>query len=155
MDDPAFPTRAGTRCTKDNVRSRVVATVVKRANEIRSGRHQPPIHHHVTPHTLRRTYATYMLAAGHDVPYVQHQLGHVDPTVTLAIYTQLLRRSDREQLRRELRAFIDTPILEQPRTMPAAAQRSAHDVRSATPPTSPIDGLKRIEKAGKGRAARL
>jgi integrase len=52
-----------------------------------------------------------MLAAGHDVPYVQDQLGHANPTTTLAIYAQLMRRADPEQLRQEVRAFLDTPLI--------------------------------------------
>jgi integrase len=151
MNDPAFPTRSGTRRTKDNVGSRVVATVVKRANEIRASRKQPPIHVHVTPHTFRRTYATYMLAAGHDVPYVQHQLGHVDPTITLAIYTQLMRRADREELRQELRDFIETPVSEITPTTPVAGSRAVSADGPVTQTPGPIDGLRRIEKAGKGR----
>jgi integrase len=110
MDEPAFPSRTGNRRSKDNVRLRIVAPVVRRANEIRTGRGQPPIHLHVTPHTFRRTYITYMLAAGHDIPYVQAQVGHADPTVTLAVYAQLIRRPDRDEMRRELRAFLETPV---------------------------------------------
>jgi integrase len=155
MDDPAFPTRSGTRRTKDNVRSRVVATVVERANEIRASRKQPPIHVHVTPHTFRRTYAIYMLAAGHDVPYVQHQLGHLDPTITLAIYTQLMRRADREQLRQELRSFIDTPVSEIASTTSAASSLALSAKSPVTHTPAPIDGLRRIEKAGKGRTVTL
>jgi integrase len=91
LDAPAFPTRTGNRRSKDNVRLRIVDPVVAHANEIRASRKQPPIHVHVTPHTFRRTYITYMPAAGHDIPYVQSQVGHLDPTVTLAVYAQLIR----------------------------------------------------------------
>jgi integrase len=155
MDDPAFPTRTGTRRTKDNVGSRVVATVVKRANEIRASRKQPPIHVHVTPHTFRRTYATYMLAAGHDVPYVQHQLGDVDPTITLSIYTQLMRRADREQLRQELRSFIDTPVAKAASTTSPATGLVPDTTGPGSLTPAPIDGLRRIEKAEKGRTTAL
>jgi len=59
----------------------------------RAERDQAPIVAHVTPHTLRRTYITFMLAAGFDVPYVQDQVGHADPTTTLAIYARVIRRA--------------------------------------------------------------
>jgi integrase len=36
-----------------------------------------------TPHTLRRTYISLLLAAGCDPAYVQHQVGHTDPSLTL------------------------------------------------------------------------
>jgi hypothetical protein len=47
-----------------------------------------------------------MLAAGFDVPYVQDQVGHADPTTTLAIYARVIRRADRDALRAELRALL-------------------------------------------------
>jgi integrase len=34
----------------------------------------PPICAHVMPHTFRRTYITFMLAAGFDLPYGQDRL---------------------------------------------------------------------------------
>jgi len=103
---PAFPTRTGNRRNKDNVRLRVIAPVVSRANEMRAAQDRPPIRAHVTPHTFRRTYITYMIAAGYDLPYVQAQVGHADPAVTLAIYAQVMRRADRDQLRAEIRGLL-------------------------------------------------
>jgi integrase len=47
-----------------------------------------------------------MLAAGFDVPYVQDQLGHADPTMTLAVYARVIRRADRDALRAELRELL-------------------------------------------------
>jgi hypothetical protein len=38
-----------------------------------------------------------MLEAGAPVPYVQGQVGHEDPTTTLAIYAQVLKRQDRRR----------------------------------------------------------
>ena len=106
MDSPAFPTATGSRRDRNNVASRVIAPALKRANLLRAEREQPPIVAHVTPHTLRRTYITVMLAAGFDVPYSQDQVGHADPTTTLAIYARVIRRADRDALRSELRALL-------------------------------------------------
>jgi hypothetical protein len=106
MNAPAFPTRTGRRRDKDNVRERVIRRVVDRANGLRAGRDEPPILAHVTPHTLRRTYINFMLAAGFDLPYVQEQVGHRDPSTTLKIYAQVIRRPDRDQLRAETRALL-------------------------------------------------
>ena len=103
---PAFPTRTGCRRNKDNVRLRILAPAVARANAVRAQRGEPPIRAHVTPHTLRRTYITFMIAAGYDLPYVQAQVGHSDPAVTLAVYAQVMRRRDRDQLRSEIRALL-------------------------------------------------
>jgi integrase len=103
---PAFPTRNGTRRNKDNVRLRVIAPVVSRANDLRAAEGRPAIRAHVTPHTFRRTYITYMIAAGYDLPYVQAQVGHDDPSVTLSIYARVMRRADREGLRAEIRELL-------------------------------------------------
>jgi integrase len=105
-DAPAFRTRTGNRRNKDNVRLRVITPVVSRANEIRAAEDRPPIRAHVTPHTFRRTYITYMIAAGYDLPYVQAQVGHADPAVTLAIYAQVMRRADRDELKAEIRDLL-------------------------------------------------
>jgi integrase len=113
MTDPFFPTRTGARRDRNNVLNRVVAPVVRRTNELRAERDQPPILMRVTPHTFRRTYITFMLAAGFDVPYVQDQVGHMNPNTTLAVYARVIRRQDRDALRAELRAlFGDDPTPE-------------------------------------------
>jgi integrase len=44
----------------------------------------------VTPHSLRRTFISLLLAAGADVPYVMAQAGHTDPKMTLGLYAQVI-----------------------------------------------------------------
>jgi len=95
--DPAFPTRTGGRRDKDNIRNRVVAPAVARANREREAEGLPEIGVAVTPHTLRRTYISLMLSAGAEVPYVQAQVGHSDAKVTLEIYAHVLKRRDRSR----------------------------------------------------------
>jgi integrase len=106
MDAPAFPTRVGSRRNRDNVLKRVVAPSLQRANELRAMRDEPPVRVHLTPHTFRRTYITFMIAAGFDPPYIQAQVGHLDATTTLAIYAQVIARPDRDQLRDGMRALL-------------------------------------------------
>jgi integrase len=135
---PAFPTSTGRHRDKDNVRERIVRRVVDRANELRLANDQPPILAHVTPHTLRRTYISFMLAAGFDLPYVQEQVGHRDPTTTLKIYAQVIRRPDRDQLRTDMRALLgeDRPTIalasETPMPAPATPDEKAGKGREAT-----------------------
>jgi integrase len=38
-----------------------------------------------------------MLSAGADIPYVQAQVGHRDPKLTLSIYALVVQRRDRRQ----------------------------------------------------------
>jgi integrase len=87
--EPAFPTRNGTRQHPDNIRARILAPIRERANEQRQAERLLPIGH-MTPHTPRRTFAS-MLAVC-DVPprRAMYLMGHTDPTLTLAVYQQVL-----------------------------------------------------------------
>jgi integrase len=106
ITDPLFQTLTGRRRDRNNVLRRVIGPAATRANAVRAERGDRPIHAHVTPHTLRRSYITFMLAAGFDLPYVQDQVGHRHPSTTLAIYAKVIRRPDRDVLRAEMRALL-------------------------------------------------
>jgi integrase len=96
-DEPAFPTRNAARRDRRNINRRVIAPAVRAANALRAERRQPALPGSITAHTFRRTFITLMLEAGAPVPYVQAQVGHEDPTTTLAIYAQVLKRRDRRR----------------------------------------------------------
>jgi integrase len=48
----------------------------------------------VTPHTLRRTYGTWLLYGGVPLPDVSKNLGHSSPTTTLTYYTKPTKEGD-------------------------------------------------------------
>jgi integrase len=97
LDQPAFPTRNGARRDGRNINRKVIAPAVRAGNALRAERRQPPLPESITAHTFRRTFITLMLEAGAPVPYVQAQVGHEDPTTTLEIYAQVLKRRDRRR----------------------------------------------------------
>ena len=56
-----------------------------------------PLPEGLTPHSLRRTFISLLLALGEEVPYVMRQVGHTDPKVTLSIYAQVMFRGEGER----------------------------------------------------------
>ena len=88
-DSLVFPTSAGKRDNPSNTRNRFLADAVEIANvKLEEDGHEPIAH--VTPHSLRRTFASLLLATGADVPYVMAQLGHEDPKMTLGVYAKVI-----------------------------------------------------------------
>lgn len=62
-----------------------------------------------SPHSLRHTYASQMLAHGADIAYVSKQLGHANPGITLSIYVHFIpgkKSSKRNALDREIASFL-------------------------------------------------
>jgi integrase len=105
LDDLLFPTARGGRRDKDNINKRVLKPVLKRADELLARRNQHPLPRGVTPHKLRHTFASILIALGRDPRYVMEQLGHTDPKFTLRIYAHVMRFSDDE--RERLKALIE------------------------------------------------
>ena len=87
--DFVFPTSEGRRDSPSNIRSRFLAKAVERANVALSEHGREPIVS-ATPHSLRRTFISLLLATGADVPYVMAQAGHTDPKMTLGVYAQVI-----------------------------------------------------------------
>jgi hypothetical protein len=66
----------------------------------------PPI----TPHSLRRTWATFCAMIGRDPKWVAAQIGHVNPKFTFSVYQQVAtRRYIDEQAVWTLMRFADEP----------------------------------------------
>ena len=104
-DDPVFPTGTGGRRDKDNLRNRILASAVKRADELLKARGAMPLPRGLTPHKLRHTFASILIATGEDPASVMGQLGHTDPKFTLRVYTHIMRRGKGE--RERLKALVE------------------------------------------------
>lgn len=104
-DDLVFPTVTGGRRDKDNLRERVLAQVFERANELLEERGRVPLPKGLTPHKLRHTYASVLIACGEDPISVMKQLGHTDPAFTLRVYSHMMSREPGERAR--LKALVN------------------------------------------------
>lgn len=120
---PIFPTRTGGTLNASNVRGRLLKETVNRVNERREKDGRMLLPEKVTPHTLRRTFASLALAAGRDSRWVMGQLGHTDARLTLNVYAQVMQRHRvDEALIWELMRFPDEP--EQRRLKPPNETRN-------------------------------
>ncbi len=106
-NDLVFPTSTGNLRDKDNLRNRVLAPALSRADRLLAERGHPPLPPGVTPHKLRHTFASLLVACGEDPASVMAQLGHTDPKFTLRVYAHLMRRDTGE--RERLHALVYGP----------------------------------------------
>ena len=103
--DPVFVTSSGKPRSRHNIRQDVVDAVVAHANRLVAERGLQPLPIGITPHKLRHTFASVLVAIGKDPTYVMQQLGHTDPAFTLRVYAHVMRRSEGE--RERLRALVE------------------------------------------------
>ncbi|HUO70465.1 MAG TPA: tyrosine-type recombinase/integrase [Solirubrobacteraceae bacterium] len=104
-NDPVFVTSTGRARSRDNLRHDVVDAVVAHANRLVEERGLQPLPLGITPHKLRHTFASILVAIGKDPTYVMQQLGHTDPAFTLRVYAHAMRRSEEE--RERLKALVE------------------------------------------------
>ena len=70
---------------------------MKRANETLASRDLPPLPANLTPHSLRRTFASTRNAIGETPPVVVAEMGHTSPDLALRVYAQAMRRDTDER----------------------------------------------------------
>jgi integrase len=92
--DLVFPTQAGSFDNRNNVRKRLLVKAIEAANPKLVELGIEPIAA-VSPHGLRRTFASLRCAVGDDVAYTAAQLGHEDAVFSLKTYTHAVKRRDR------------------------------------------------------------
>ena len=97
-DAYVFGTAQGKRQNPSNVRSRVIAKAVERTNERLEDLGETSLPR-LTPHGLRRTFASLLYAIGETSPVVMAELGHTDPGLALSIYAAAMRRDEHENER--------------------------------------------------------
>ncbi len=87
--DLVFPNEAGNPIKQNNMCHRYFKPALKKAG---LGK--------VRFHDLRHTYASLLIEQGENIKYIQTQLGHSNPTVTLNVYAHLMRPYNQESARR-------------------------------------------------------
>lgn len=99
-----FPTKGGGAQNRHNIRQRVVLKSVERANVTLAEADLSLLPEGLSPHALRRSFISWLIAEGEDPAYVMEQAGHTDPSMTLGVYARAIRtgrRSLRSQRRNE------------------------------------------------------
>jgi integrase len=96
--EPVFTTRPingeSRRQSDANVR-RALKQTLARANVVLERAAIEPVSERVSPHSLRRTYASLRGALRDDPVYIAEQLGHEDPTFTFRVYQRSVKRRQR------------------------------------------------------------
>ena len=142
--DPVFVTRGYNggepkRQRPDNVRLRL-KTTIKRANPKLAKQGIAPISERVTPHSLRRTYASVRSALHDDPVYIAEQGGWADPTFPLTVYARAVKRRDRLS-EAHLKAFD--------RALEWAAMGSGGQNGSAADPRAEASGVEDSARASR------
>jgi integrase len=88
-EDYVFATATGKADTRSNIAKRL-KRAAERANQALAEHETPPIPSALSPHSLRRTFASLLYLRGENPVYVMHQMGHTDPKLALRIYTKVM-----------------------------------------------------------------
>jgi integrase len=83
--DLVFPNEAGNHINNKNMLRRNFRPALKAAG-------CPSIRFH----DLRHTYASLLIAQGENIKYIQNQLGHASPSITLNVYAHLMKPTNQE-----------------------------------------------------------
>jgi integrase len=87
-----FPTSNGKQFGASNIRRRVLDKAVERANERLAEVDDVPLPDGLTPHKLRHTFCSVLVALGVDPGAVMDQMGHTDAAFTMRVYRHGMRR---------------------------------------------------------------
>lgn len=85
------------RLAAPRLRAKAQDQLVEKANEKLIEADRVPLPPGLTPHKLRHTFASILVALGTDVGAVMDQLGHEDAGFTLRVYRHGMRRDERSQ----------------------------------------------------------
>jgi integrase len=90
-DDLVFPTSKGRHDNPSNIRARVLRPAITRANARLTLEKRPLIPAGLTPHSLRHTYCSLLIAQGEELSTVAAQMRHADLSTTLRVYAHVMK----------------------------------------------------------------
>ncbi|MBW8060732.1 MAG: tyrosine-type recombinase/integrase [Solirubrobacterales bacterium] len=125
-EGPLFLNRNGQRQSVSNVERRM-KTAIRRANVRLDKLGLRPMDEAVSPHSLRRLYASLRFALGDDPVYVAAQLGHTEPGFSMKVYASAVRRRER---------LIGTALREFDAALDWAAMGSGEPISVDSEPTA-------------------
>jgi integrase len=99
-DDPSSRQGPAGIATRTNLRNRMLAAAVSRADELLIKRGQPPLSAGVTPHKLRHTFASILVALGQDPASVMAAWAHRPAVHPACIHAPHAPRERRAQAAR-------------------------------------------------------
>jgi integrase len=97
----------GAKHSPSNIRNRVLTPAVTNANAKLAKRGAPTMPADLTPHGLRRTFASLLVALGRDPAVFMDQMGHTTANLTLSVYAKAMAWRDGE--RERLRTLVEGP----------------------------------------------
>jgi integrase len=89
-EDHVFATATGKADTSSNIAKRLKRAVTRANKQLAEQEDVSPIPAELSPHSLRRTFASLLYLRGESPVYVMHQMGHTDPKLALRIYTKVM-----------------------------------------------------------------
>ncbi len=107
------------------MRRRVLAPPIRLADQALEEAGEAPLPERLTLHSLRRTFASLLVAVGTDPAAVMVEMGHTDPGMTLRVYAQAMQLDEAECDR--LRALVGVAVRSR---AVESAQTSSFDTRA-------------------------
>ena len=105
-DAPMFPNANGGHRNKDNVCRRVFSdqlqATAERIYRERHGQEHRAMPDGISAQDGRRTFISWSIEADHNPAFVQKQVGHADPKMTLGVYTRVSDRKPDERIKRAM-----------------------------------------------------
>lgn len=145
-DARVFPTQAGGAMNPSNVRNRILAPAASLASERLVAAGKTPLPIGLTPHKLRHTFASVLVALGVDPGAVMDQLGHADPAFSMRVYRHGMRRDPAS--RAALVALVGT-VEKAPlgTSRPIAGRRDAERRAGRAPDFARLSGIQATRPA--------